>query len=341
MSSSSSPGRDGEEVQRAAAQGVAGTGGPLPHRATIQQLFGRHDVSGIESHVGGPAATASRAIGAEAYATGHHVAFASPPSLHTAAHEAAHVVQQRGGVHLKGGVGESGDAHEQHANAVADAVVQGKSAEELLDAYESGGGSPAVQRKPDDALSPPQPAGSHVDHLIQLLATPPTAGHDDVYTLLLSLTMPELLATMESTADCGYLPQLRARVTSWKNPFTSPRVLSALYVVELVRVPPSAIATEQLKAAGIALDVLPQEEQIQVIDYVLHHRGAGVRVTEVFEGALAMREGKDAARDPQAHGGGAATTERSSSGPRSPSAARLSWRASRSCPGPRLPIYRA
>ena len=36
---------------------------------------------------------------------------------------------------------------------------------------------------------------------------------------------------------------------------------------------------------------------------MLHHRGAGASVTEVFEGALAMREGKDAARDPQAHGG--------------------------------------
>ena len=125
-----------------------------PMCETIQRLFGRHDISGIEAHVGGPAAAASRAIGAEAYATGHHVAFASSPSLHTAAHEAAHVVQQRGGVQLKGGVGESGDAHEQNANAVADAVVQGKSAEALLDAYAGGGGSPAVQRKPDDAPSP-------------------------------------------------------------------------------------------------------------------------------------------------------------------------------------------
>ena len=90
------------------------------------------------------------------------MAFASSPSLHTAAHEAAHVVQQRGGVQLKGSVGESGDAHEQHANAVADAVVQGKSAEALLDAYASGAGSPGVQRKPDDALSPQQPEAGHV-----------------------------------------------------------------------------------------------------------------------------------------------------------------------------------
>jgi hypothetical protein len=136
---------DSSTVQEAAAEGIAGGGGSLPHAETIQRLFGRHDISGIEAHVGGPAATASRAIGAEAYATGHHVAFASAPSLHTAAHETAHVVQQRGGVQLKGGVGETGDAHEQHANAVADAVVQGKSAETLLDRYASGLTSGPIQ----------------------------------------------------------------------------------------------------------------------------------------------------------------------------------------------------
>jgi hypothetical protein len=92
-------------------------------------------VSGIEAHVGGGAETTRRAIGAEAYATGNHVAFAGAPSLHIAAHEAAHVVQQRGGVQLKGGVGTVGDAYEQHADAVADAVVQGRSAEGLLDPY--------------------------------------------------------------------------------------------------------------------------------------------------------------------------------------------------------------
>jgi hypothetical protein len=142
-------GTDSGAVREAATQGVAGGGGPLPHVDMIQRLFGRHDISGVKAHVGGLPELASRAIGAEAYAIGHHVAFASPPSFHTVAHEAAHVVQQRGGVQLKGGVGESGDAHEQHANAVADAVMQGKSAEALLDRYasSSGAGSPAVQRR--------------------------------------------------------------------------------------------------------------------------------------------------------------------------------------------------
>ncbi|MBZ0234162.1 MAG: DUF4157 domain-containing protein [Deltaproteobacteria bacterium] len=120
-------------VQVAAAQGVRSPGGPLPHIDRIQRSFGHHDVSGIQAHVGGAAADASAAIGARAYATGDHVAFASAPDLHTAAHEAAHVVQQRGGVQLKGGVGEAGDLYERHADAVADKVVAGDSAEALLD----------------------------------------------------------------------------------------------------------------------------------------------------------------------------------------------------------------
>lgn len=37
----------GEGVQQAAAQGVAGAGGRLPHGDVIQRAFGRHDVSGI------------------------------------------------------------------------------------------------------------------------------------------------------------------------------------------------------------------------------------------------------------------------------------------------------
>ena len=127
-----------DQVHEAAQRGVAGAGSALPHGDAIQRAFGRHDISGAQAHVGGEAATASRAIGAEAYATGDHVAFAAAPSLHTTGHEAAHVVQQRGGVQLKGGVGESGDAYEQHANQVADAVVQGKSAEALLDRYSGG-----------------------------------------------------------------------------------------------------------------------------------------------------------------------------------------------------------
>lgn len=122
-----------DAVHAAAARGVATAAQPLPHLEQIQRSFGRHDVTHVQAHVGGAAADASAAMGAEAYATGDHVAFQSMPALHTAAHEAAHVVQQKDGVQLKGGVGEVGDAYERHADAVADKVVAGESAERLLD----------------------------------------------------------------------------------------------------------------------------------------------------------------------------------------------------------------
>lgn len=139
-------GDEADDVHQLADVGTRGAGGALPHAAAIQRAFGRHDVGGITAHVGGAAAEASRAMGAQAYASGDHVAFASSPDLHLAAHEAAHVVQQRGGVALKSGVGEVGDAHERHADEVADHVVRGESAESLLDQYQGGNAAPSVQR---------------------------------------------------------------------------------------------------------------------------------------------------------------------------------------------------
>ncbi len=142
------------DLPLAAARGIAGPAGPLPHLDAIQRSFGRHDVGGVQAHVGGAAASAAAVMGAKAYAVGDHVACAAPPDLHTAAHEAAHVVQQRAGVHLKGGVGEAGDAFEQHADAVADLVVAGRSAEALLDRHAGGGGRPTVQRLVGAGLQP-------------------------------------------------------------------------------------------------------------------------------------------------------------------------------------------
>jgi len=139
-------GQGGGDVPSAAAAGVAGGGGQLPHYDTIQAAFGAHDVGGVSAHTGGDAAGACASMGAAAYATGDQVAFAGAPDLHTAAHEAAHVVQQRAGVQLKGGVGEAGDAYEQHADQVADAVVRGESAEALLGDPAASGGGAGVQR---------------------------------------------------------------------------------------------------------------------------------------------------------------------------------------------------
>ncbi len=139
---------DPDRAHAIAGQGVAGASDPLPHGDAIQASFGRHDVSGVQAAVGGPARAAADQLGATAYATGDKVAFGERPDLHTAAHEAAHVVQQRAGVHLAGGVGQAGDPYEKHADAVADKVVAGQSAEALLDEKApAGSGGAAVQRK--------------------------------------------------------------------------------------------------------------------------------------------------------------------------------------------------
>jgi hypothetical protein len=123
-------------VHAAAAQGVATPASRLPFFEQIQAAFGpRHDVSSITAHVGGEATASAHAMGAAAFATGRDVVFAGAPDLHTAAHEAAHVVQQAHGVTLYGGVGAAGDSYEAHADAVADRVVAGQSAADLLDAF--------------------------------------------------------------------------------------------------------------------------------------------------------------------------------------------------------------
>jgi hypothetical protein len=143
-------------VHGIAAAGVAGAGTLLPHLDPIQRAFGPdHDVSGIEAHVGGAAGNAAAQLGARAYATGNDVAFAGTPDLHTAAHEATHVVQQRGGVQLKGGIGAEGDAHEAHADAVANRVVRGDSAAELLAPFRGGDAETrSVQRAPASPGAP-------------------------------------------------------------------------------------------------------------------------------------------------------------------------------------------
>jgi hypothetical protein len=135
-----------------ARAGVGHATDALPHGETIQRAFGSHDIGSTRAAVGGPAGQAAGAIGAEAYTYGDRVAFAAPPDLHTAAHEAAHVVQQRAGVSVEGGIGSSGDVYERQADAVADAVVGGRSAEPLLGAPTSPSGAAAVQRKEDREL---------------------------------------------------------------------------------------------------------------------------------------------------------------------------------------------
>jgi hypothetical protein len=124
---------DSDALKTTAADGLVGSGETLPHVDRIQRAFGHHEVAGVRAHVGGEAAVAAARMRAQAYASDEQVAFAQPPGLHTAAHEAAHIIQQRAGVQLADGFGRSGDAYERHADQVADAVVAGHSAQMLLD----------------------------------------------------------------------------------------------------------------------------------------------------------------------------------------------------------------
>ena len=129
-------------IHRAAQAGVTGPSQRLPHYQAIQRSFGpAHDLSDVQAYVGGPATRANEVMHATAYTTGEDVAFKAEPDLWLAAHEAVHVVQQRSGVSLSGGVGRAGDPYERQAEAVADRVVSGQPTHELLSSSRADGRS--------------------------------------------------------------------------------------------------------------------------------------------------------------------------------------------------------
>lgn len=163
------------EVHAAAAKGVRAPSGPLPFLDRIQASFGRHSVQHVRAHVGAEATRAAHAMGARAFATGSHVAFADTPDPHTAAHEAAHVVQQQAGVQLAGGVGRAGDAYERHADAVADAVVAGRSAEALLEPF---GASMAAPGPADPVMRVGHTEGERPEKAVQRTITLKGAEQD-------------------------------------------------------------------------------------------------------------------------------------------------------------------
>jgi hypothetical protein len=214
--------------------GIAGPSSELPHMDRIQASFGRHDVTGVQAHTDDNAAAAARGLGASAFATGNHVAFAGAPDLHTAAHEAAHVVQQRAGVHLKGGIGEEGDVYEQHADAVADAVVRGESAEALLDemAGNGSGGGAAVQMDKRKGAPPPRlkpdgtvlnevvqklyAAADALDVLLEMATTLETKGAGDEETML------AYAATMMPAKDAAVSAIEKAWVPLWHHITSQP-----------------------------------------------------------------------------------------------------------------------
>ncbi|MBE7451367.1 MAG: DUF4157 domain-containing protein [Kofleriaceae bacterium] len=146
-----------EVIHAAAADGVATPTTALPYQAELTRSFGpAHDLTSIRAHVGGAAEQSARTMGAQAYATGQDVVLPADPSLQLVAHEVTHVLQQRRGVQLLGGVGEVGDPHEREADEVAAAVARG---EAVGDTLATGTGTDrAIQRKADDAGAATLPA---------------------------------------------------------------------------------------------------------------------------------------------------------------------------------------
>lgn len=112
------------ELDRA-LDGVSGDGEQLPQRALLEDAFGV-DLGAVRMHVGGKAAGASSALGAQAYAAGSSLAFRERPSLFTLAHEVSHVLQQEAG--LVGQERFGGKQHETTADEAARAVVRGQKA---------------------------------------------------------------------------------------------------------------------------------------------------------------------------------------------------------------------
>ncbi len=212
---------DTSDVHAAAGHGLSGSGGALPHGGTIQDAFGGYDISNVVAHTDSAAAEGATAMGADAYATGTSVAFKGAPDLHTAAHEAAHVLQQQAGVSLSGGVGKAGDAYEQHADKVADAVVAGKSAEPILAEMNGGGGGEAVQKKVVQRVETTSPT-PHADAALAQVgagATPTAGTTPETETTAPVITVPQAYDTYCAhirTTFAAELEQMRAMQAEFK-----------------------------------------------------------------------------------------------------------------------------
>ncbi len=131
----------------------------IPFRDEIERSFGGgHSLGDVQALSGPGIASTASDLGAIAFTQGNVMGFAQEPTLHDAAHEAAHVFQQRAGLPLFEGFAD----HEAHADAVADRVVAGQSAGDLLPS--GGTASTAVQCKKESgngaAPTAPQPTPS-------------------------------------------------------------------------------------------------------------------------------------------------------------------------------------
>lgn len=152
-----SPSASHSAVDEVARDGTRGGGERLPYLAQLEQAFGsRHDLASVRAHHGEDSAAACDTLGADAYASGSSIAFRSAPGLWLAAHEAAHVVQQRHGLRPGAALAAPDEGLERQADAVANRVAAGGSAHDLLPRGDPQTTASAVQRYTVEAL----PAGN-------------------------------------------------------------------------------------------------------------------------------------------------------------------------------------
>jgi len=299
-------GEDTAGVHEAAAAGISSGGGALPHGDKIQQAFGAHDVSHVQAHTGSAASQANAAMGAEAYATGDHIAFGGAPDLHTTAHEAAHVVQQQAGVSLSGGVGQAGDAYEQHADAVADAVVAGKSAEPILS--EMTGGAPAsgdvqkrsVQRRAvQREETPPVTPAESTPTPTPTVAAPvdPIVAKEEAFTAQLTTTKAQAASVTDPSslrAFCTSLPATATHESGHATTFATNQGVAAMMVGKLEAAQAGARAAWAAEDQAKALEGKPGTAASKELQFItnrlnLFKTSAPTGVAKTVNGATVAR----------------------------------------------------
>jgi hypothetical protein len=143
-----------ESAADVAEQGFAGAAQELPYRQQLEQQFGV-PLDGVQTYTDGAAARATSRLGAQAYAAGNQVAFASPnPDMSLVAHELTHVLQQTGtgtDVGARGGGGVE-TAGEPEAERVEAAVRAGRPVRSALDVDPRKVSAQAGARGPGPAL---------------------------------------------------------------------------------------------------------------------------------------------------------------------------------------------
>lgn len=113
----------------------------------MEPRFG-HDFGSVRLHTDSHARMGALAASARAYTVGNDIMMGTgeyapqtSAGRHLLAHELTHVLQQRSGLRPTSGMSMPGDAFERQANAVADAIVGGRSAHPMLGGLQPVAGS--------------------------------------------------------------------------------------------------------------------------------------------------------------------------------------------------------